>query len=76
MKYAGVGLVMLAAVFWGITGGIADILMGKAGILLLFPYIEELLGLYVFLYGFFFTLKRIGYVPLLFTYGLFLPELA
>ncbi len=29
MKYAGVGLVMLAAVFWGITGGIADILMGK-----------------------------------------------
>ncbi|RKD73346.1 threonine/homoserine efflux transporter RhtA [Sinobaca qinghaiensis] len=29
MKYAGVGLVMLAAVFWGITGGIADILMSR-----------------------------------------------
>ena len=29
MKYAGVGLVMLAAICWGISGGIADILMDK-----------------------------------------------
>jgi EamA-like transporter family len=29
MKFAGVGLVMLAAVCWGISGGIADILMTK-----------------------------------------------
>ncbi|MGD6965597.1 DMT family transporter [Rossellomorea vietnamensis] len=29
MKYAGVGLVMLAAVCWGISGGIAGILMEK-----------------------------------------------
>ncbi|GEN44631.1 DMT family transporter [Alkalibacillus haloalkaliphilus] len=29
MKFAGVGLVMLAAICWGITGGIADILMSK-----------------------------------------------
>ncbi|MDQ0351503.1 drug/metabolite transporter (DMT)-like permease [Alkalibacillus filiformis] len=29
MKFAGVGLVMLAAICWGITGGIADILMAK-----------------------------------------------
>ena len=29
MKFAGVGLVMLAAIFWGISGGIADILMTK-----------------------------------------------
>jgi hypothetical protein len=30
MKFAGVGLVMLAAVCWGISGGIADILMTKS----------------------------------------------
>ncbi|TYS45712.1 DMT family transporter [Bacillus infantis] len=29
MKFAGVGLVMLAAVCWGVSGGIADILMAK-----------------------------------------------
>jgi drug/metabolite transporter, DME family len=29
MKFAGVGLVMLAAICWGISGGIADILMTK-----------------------------------------------
>ncbi|RSL29040.1 EamA/RhaT family transporter, partial [Salibacterium salarium] len=29
MRFAGVGLVMLAAICWGITGGIADILMNK-----------------------------------------------
>ena len=29
MKYAGVGLVVLAGIFWGISGGIADILMDK-----------------------------------------------
>ncbi|PYZ94778.1 EamA family transporter [Salipaludibacillus keqinensis] len=29
MKYAGVGLVILAAIFWGISGGIGDILMDK-----------------------------------------------
>ncbi|MFB5660648.1 DMT family transporter [Alteribacillus sp. HJP-4] len=29
MKFAGVGLVILAAVCWGISGGIADILMNK-----------------------------------------------
>lgn len=29
MRYSGVGLVMLAAICWGISGGIADILMNK-----------------------------------------------
>ncbi|MBP1950823.1 DMT family transporter [Virgibacillus litoralis] len=29
MRYGGIGLVMLAAILWGITGGIADILMNK-----------------------------------------------
>ncbi|SES17193.1 Threonine/homoserine efflux transporter RhtA [Gracilibacillus ureilyticus] len=29
MRLAGVGLVILAAIFWGISGGIADILMNK-----------------------------------------------
>lgn len=29
MKFAGIGLVMLAAICWGISGGIADILMTK-----------------------------------------------
>ena len=29
MKYAGIGLVILAAICWGISGGIADILMNK-----------------------------------------------
>ncbi|MGP4080683.1 DMT family transporter [Pseudalkalibacillus sp. R45] len=29
MRFAGVGLVMLAAICWGISGGIADILMNK-----------------------------------------------
>ncbi|SEQ47677.1 EamA-like transporter family protein [Virgibacillus subterraneus] len=29
MKYGGIGLVMLAAILWGITGGIAEILMNK-----------------------------------------------
>ncbi|GAM13098.1 DMT family transporter [Mesobacillus selenatarsenatis] len=29
MKFAGVGLVILAAIFWGISGGIADILMTR-----------------------------------------------
>jgi drug/metabolite transporter, DME family len=29
MKYAGIGLVVLAAICWGISGGIADVLMNK-----------------------------------------------
>ncbi|MBT2690155.1 EamA family transporter [Bacillus sp. ISL-47] len=29
MKFAGIGLIMLAAICWGISGGIADILMTK-----------------------------------------------
>ncbi|MFC0522883.1 DMT family transporter [Pontibacillus salicampi] len=29
MKYAGIGYVMIAAILWGVTGGIADILMNK-----------------------------------------------
>jgi drug/metabolite transporter, DME family len=29
MKFAGIGLVMLAAICWGISGGIADVLMNK-----------------------------------------------
>ncbi len=29
MKYRGVGLIMLAAIFWGISGGIGDILINK-----------------------------------------------
>ncbi|RCW76880.1 DMT family transporter [Saliterribacillus persicus] len=29
MRYGGIGLIMLAAILWGVTGGIADILMNK-----------------------------------------------
>ncbi|MGP4072861.1 hypothetical protein ACTWQB_09945 [Piscibacillus sp. B03] len=44
MRFAGVALVMLAAICWGITGGIADILMNKAGIHLSFHFIRGLLA--------------------------------
>ncbi len=48
MRFAGVGLVILAAICWGISGGIGDILMNKGWDLSSFPFTEGLLLLYVF----------------------------
>lgn len=44
MKYAGILYVLLAAVFWGITGGIADILMSKGWDPIVISFYRGLVG--------------------------------
>ena len=48
MKFAGVGLVMLAAVFWGISGGIGDILMEKGWDPIVISFYRGAVGLICF----------------------------
>ncbi len=60
MRFAGVGLVMLAAICWGITGGIADILMSKGWDPLVISFYRGAVGFLGFLYGFLCALDKIG----------------
>ncbi|MET3682883.1 drug/metabolite transporter (DMT)-like permease [Alkalibacillus flavidus] len=58
MRFAGVGLVMLAAICWGVTGGIADILMSKGWSPLVISFYRGAIGLTFFLVWLLFFIKR------------------
>ncbi|RPF50403.1 DMT family transporter [Aquisalibacillus elongatus] len=58
MKYTGVGLVMLAAIFWGITGGIADILMDKGWDPIVISLYRGAVGFLFFLAWFLFRFRQ------------------
>ncbi|TVT27745.1 DMT family transporter [Salinicoccus cyprini] len=54
MKYTGILLVILAAIFWGISGGIADILMDKGWDPLIISFYRGAVG-FVFFFVWFIT---------------------
>lgn len=58
MKYAGVGLVMLAAICWGISGGIADILMNKGWNPIVISFYRGAVGFLCFFVWFLFRFKQ------------------
>ncbi|MDQ0158338.1 DMT family transporter [Alkalibacillus salilacus] len=58
MRFAGVGLVMLAAICWGITGGIAEILMSKGWSPLVISFYRGAIGLTFFLTWLLLYIKR------------------
>ncbi|MBT2582800.1 EamA family transporter [Planococcus sp. ISL-109] len=49
MKFSGSGMIILAAICWGITGGLADILMGKGWDPLIISFYRGAIGLACFL---------------------------
>lgn len=73
MKYTGVILVMLAAVCWGISGVIADILMNKGWNPIVISFYRGAIGLLFFSYGFSFALRKTGLSRLVYTSGLCWP---
>ncbi|WP_027964675.1 DMT family transporter [Halalkalibacillus halophilus] len=58
MKYTGVFLVILAAVCWGITGGIADILMNKGWDPIVISFYRGAIGFIVFFGWFIYRFKH------------------
>ncbi|HSI68544.1 MAG TPA: DMT family transporter [Planococcus sp. (in: firmicutes)] len=58
MKYTGVILVMLAAIFWGISGVIADILMAKGWSPIVISFYRGVIGLLFFSVWLLFDLKK------------------
>lgn len=58
MKYTGVILVMLAAVCWGLSGGIADILMNKGWDPIVISFYRGAVALVCFLVWFSFHIKQ------------------
>ncbi|GGF28879.1 multidrug transporter [Halobacillus andaensis] len=58
MKYTGVGLVMLAGLFWGISGGIADILMDKGWDPIVISFYRGAVGFICFLAWFLVRFKQ------------------
>ncbi|WP_100399066.1 DMT family transporter [Bacillus sp. FJAT-44742] len=58
MRFAGVGLVMLAAICWGISGGIADILMTKGWDPIVISLYRGAVGFICFFVWFLFRFKR------------------
>ena len=58
MRFAGVGLVMLAAVCWGISGGIADILMTKGWDPIVISLYRGAVGLICFLVWLLFRFRQ------------------
>ncbi|MGM0846452.1 MAG: DMT family transporter [Bacillota bacterium] len=71
MKYAGIGLVMLAAICWGISGGIADILMNKGWDPIVISFYRGFVGFLCFLVWFLLRFKQ-NWIssPRLFTWSL------
>ncbi|GAA3716484.1 DMT family transporter [Salinicoccus jeotgali] len=61
MKYTGIALVMLAAVFWGISGGIADILMEKGWDPLIISFYRGVVG-FIFFFVWFITRFRQNWI--------------
>ncbi|UOQ46373.1 DMT family transporter [Halobacillus salinarum] len=62
MRFAGVGLVMLAAICWGISGGIADILMNKGWNPIVISFYRGAVGFICFFVWFLFRFKQ-NWVP-------------
>ncbi|WP_044022245.1 DMT family transporter [Bacillus sp. SG-1] len=58
MKYAGIGLVILAAICWGISGGIADILMNKGWDPLVISLYRGAVGFICFFVWFLFRFRQ------------------
>ncbi|MDZ5712702.1 DMT family transporter [Jeotgalibacillus haloalkalitolerans] len=58
MKFKGIGLVMMAAVFWGVSGGIADILMNKGWDPTVISFYRGVVGLVFFLVWFLSRLSK------------------
>ncbi|SFJ86623.1 Threonine/homoserine efflux transporter RhtA [Halobacillus dabanensis] len=58
MKYAGIGLVMLAAICWGISGGIADILMNKGWDPIVISFYRGAVGFLCFFVWFLFRFRQ------------------
>ncbi|WP_082232968.1 DMT family transporter [Halobacillus massiliensis] len=58
MRFAGVGLVMLAAICWGISGGIADILMSKGWDPIVISFYRGAVGFICFLTWFLFRFRK------------------
>ncbi|MGP4062911.1 DMT family transporter [Halobacillus sp. H74] len=57
-RFAGVGLVMMAAICWGISGGIADILMSKGWDPIVISFYRGAVGFICFLAWFLFRFKQ------------------
>ncbi|PSL43253.1 threonine/homoserine efflux transporter RhtA [Salsuginibacillus halophilus] len=58
MKFAGVGLVMLAAMFWGLSGGIGDILMSRGWDPIVISFYRGAIGFICFLAWFLFHIRN------------------
>lgn len=58
MRFAGVGLVMLAAICWGISGGIADILMTKGWDPIVISFYRGAVGFICFFAWFLFRFRQ------------------
>ncbi|MFG6147650.1 DMT family transporter [Halobacillus sp. B23F22_1] len=58
MRFAGVGFVMLAAICWGISGGIADILMTRGWDPIVISFYRGAVGFICFLAWFLFRFKQ------------------
>ncbi|MGF2616288.1 EamA family transporter [Rossellomorea vietnamensis] len=58
MKFAGAGLVILAAICWGISGGIASILMGKGWDPIVISFYRGAVGFICFFVWFLFRFKQ------------------
>ncbi|MFQ3546296.1 DMT family transporter [Halobacillus rhizosphaerae] len=58
MRFAGIGLVMLAAICWGVSGGIADILMSKGWDPIVISLYRGAVGFFCFLVWFLFRFKQ------------------
>ncbi|SDI36798.1 Threonine/homoserine efflux transporter RhtA [Alteribacillus persepolensis] len=71
MRFAGVGFVMLAAVCWGISGGIADILMTKGWDPIVISLYRGAVGFICFFAWFLFRFKQNWiFSPRLYTWSL------
>ncbi|QHS21775.1 EamA family transporter [Virgibacillus sp. MSP4-1] len=60
MRHTGAGLVMLAAIFWGITGGIADILMTRGWGPIVISLYRGVVGFICFFTWFLFSFRHNG----------------
>jgi drug/metabolite transporter, DME family len=71
MKYAGIGLVVLAAICWGISGGIADVLMNKGWDPIVISLYRGAVGFICFFVWFLFRFRRNrGISPRLYIWAL------
>ncbi|XXM70373.1 DMT family transporter [Lysinibacillus sphaericus] len=71
MKFAGIGLVVSAAICWGISGGIADVLMNKGWDPIVISLYRGAVGFFCFLVWFLFRFRqRGGFSPRLYIWAM------